>query len=294
MTREEKLNRRSRARIHTSRAIVDPSMYIDAGQFIINDPFLGSTIRDLYNTISPTIPFREWIIRRSQIEGRVCRVEFQDPTGISPEGTGFLVAPNIVMTSWHVIDFLFGKTQAEPSKLQLRFDYTTSEVGRVCHLAQNWLVACNPKQDATKVSNTDLDYALLRLAESPGCDVIRGGTERGKIDLPEKSPGLHVGEPLAIVQHPDGEPLKLAVGLRGVKKLNLPARVTYEVNTEGGSSGAPVFNKNWELVALHRGQVKNTRLNEGIPIQSIVAELPGFARAALAFPRGIAEHSNPA
>ena len=56
-------------------------------------------------------------------------------------------------------------------------------------------------------------------------------------------------------------------------------RVTYTVNTEGGSSGAPCFNTDWELVALHHSGDPNfdpdhkPEYNEGIPIAAIVALL---------------------
>ena len=53
-------------------------------------------------------------------------------------------------------------------------------------------------------------------------------------------------------------------------------RLTYKVNTEGGSSGAPCFSTDWELLALHHSGDPNFDLdhkpqyNEGIPLEAIL------------------------
>jgi hypothetical protein len=53
---------------------------------------------------------------------------------------------------------------------------------------------------------------------------------------------------LFILQHPGRKTLKMANG--GVKQVS-GAWVDYEVDTLPGSSGSPVFDNRWELVALH-------------------------------------------
>jgi len=61
------------------------------------------------------------------------------------------------------------------------------------------------------------------------------------------------------------------------------SRVHYRAETEGGSSGSPVFNSSWDVIALHHkgGKLGMPRLNgvsgtyganEGIWIQSIIAK----------------------
>jgi hypothetical protein len=86
--------------------------------------------------------------------------------------------------------------------------------------------------------------------------------------------------PLLILQHPDSAPLKLALDMSGVLGPNgNGTRVKYSVNTEGGSSGAPCFNTDWQLVALHHSGDPNfdpdhkPAYNEGIPIGAILALL---------------------
>ena len=46
----------------------------------------------------------------------------------------------------------------------------------------------------------------------------------------------------------------------------------YRAPTEGGSSGSPVFNENWELVAIHMGADWQSRANFGALIHAVVAD----------------------
>jgi V8-like Glu-specific endopeptidase len=51
--------------------------------------------------------------------------------------------------------------------------------------------------------------------------------------------------------------------------------VSYKTNTDGGSSGSPCFDQDWNLVALHHSGDPNYALgpNEGIPIDAIVTAI---------------------
>ena len=75
------------------------------------------------------------------------------------------------------------------------------------------------------------------------------------------------------MQHPNALPLKLALATNGVEQLNQNStRVTYRTNTEPGSSGSPVFDQNWNLVALHHWGDSAwfpSPHNEGIPVAAI-------------------------
>jgi hypothetical protein len=127
----------------------------------------------------------------------------------------------------------------------------------------------------------ELDYAIVRLQDSPG------STPAGQRPDPKDSPRGWIkvqkaveapaASPLLIMQHPQAAPLKLALDMSGVIGLNgNSTRLKYTVNTEGGSSGAPCFNANWDLVALHHSGDPNfdpdhkPQYNEGIPIDAIL------------------------
>ena len=84
--------------------------------------------------------------------------------------------------------------------------------------------------------------------------------------------------PLLIFQHPDGSPLKVAPDFAGMIGLNPNGtRVRYKNNTDGGSSGSPCFNAEFEPVALHHSgdpKIKGAAdYNEGIPLRKIRALL---------------------
>ena len=85
-----------------------------------------------------------------------------------------------------------------------------------------------------------------------------------------------IGEYVTIVQHPRGE--KKQVALRENKIVDIPDRfLHYAADTEPGSSGSPVFNDQWEVVALHHASVPAPEhrelggfMNEGIRISRIL------------------------
>jgi V8-like Glu-specific endopeptidase len=58
------------------------------------------------------------------------------------------------------------------------------------------------------------------------------------------------------------------------------AWVDYEVDTEPGSSGSPVFNNKWELVALH-SRAGTGQFNKGVAIAAILDNLPDGVKALL-------------
>jgi hypothetical protein len=92
------------------------------------------------------------------------------------------------------------------------------------------------------------------------------------------------GSPIIIVQHPQGDRLRLAIETNGIIGVNTArTRVTYRTNTLGGSSGSPCFNQDWTLVALHHSGDPGVSApyNEGIPISTIRAHLPDAVRGLL-------------
>jgi hypothetical protein len=128
-----------------------------------------------------------------------------------------------------------------------------------------------------------LDYALLLVDGGPGDEVLlqvpgEEPTKRGWLEVSEAIHPFETGTPLFIVQHPKGNPLKLAFDTDAVIGVfGDGQRVRYKTNTEPGSSGSPVFDENWNLVALHHSGDPEGRLppqyNEGIPMSAILALL---------------------
>src|SRR5262249_27514925 len=102
-------------------------------------------------------------------------------------------------------------------------------------------------------SNLELDFAIVavRPRSQDGTRDLRDwqwlplSGERGKSD---------VGDYLTIIQHPNGERKQVCV--RENKLLKFEAdTLWYAADTLGGSSGSPVFNRFWQVVALHHSGV---------------------------------------
>lgn len=219
----------------------------------------------------------QWRARLEELETRVCQVMVGDCPG-----TGFLIAPDVVMTNHHVIEpVLQGKLP--PTSISLYFDLKRrvdgAAVEPLAHylLAEDWLLACSPEpaqqQTPAAACADSLDYALLRVDGVPG-DAMVGNRPRGFVGIPVAAHEFKPRAPLIIVQHPGGRVMKIAIDTQGVIGVNSTGtRVRYRTNTQPGSSGAPCFNLRLELVALHRAGARD--YNEGVPISVIRAHMEG-------------------
>jgi V8-like Glu-specific endopeptidase len=214
-----------------------------------------------------------WRRAMIQAEWAVCRVE--KPEGRA-WGTAFLVAADLVLTNHHVaIDERYGNFRDHPEAVRFRFGFRQSadgapEAGTTCGLAADWEVHSSPFDK--------LDYAILRLDRRAGEEAVgdfQNAPRRGWLTL--KKTDVRQSQGLFILQHPGGDTLKMANG--GVKQSS-GARVDYEVDTEPGSSGSPVFNNKWELVALH-SRAGSGEFNQGVAVAAIVDNLPADVKALL-------------
>jgi hypothetical protein len=236
------------------------------------------------------VPFATRLL---ELARRVCSVEVVTDAGRSA-GTGFLVGPGLVLTNHHVLRGVIDGS-ASPTGVRCVFDYHIRTDGTVDHgfavgLDGSWLVAASPPSVVDgQVAPTgppgadELDYALVRLAGKPGEAILPDGRPRGWFELLVPPPALDVGTPLLIVQHPDENPVKLAIDTQGVLDLNANrTRVRYTVNTLGGSSGAPCLTFDLQLAALHHAGSRDrvVKRNEGIPIATIAAHLQAGGHAA--------------
>ena len=63
----------------------------------------GPALEKLVRDSNSLLDIHNWISRLTEIEARVCRISFETGSGLESRGTGFLVAPDVVLTNHHVI-----------------------------------------------------------------------------------------------------------------------------------------------------------------------------------------------
>lgn len=192
----------------------------------------------------------------------------------STMGTGFMISPRLFMTNQHVI----ANAQAALGAT-ITFDRELDEDGRPRPTTSFTL---DPQRFALFSDEGVLDYALVAV----------GSRQAGASDLAEfgcsplsNAPDKHViGMSTNIIHHPAGQRKLISI-----RKNLLVARsaktLLYETDTELGTSGAPVFNDDWEVVALHHygepfleqvddaGATVPRNVNEGIRISALVNDL---------------------
>jgi len=118
----------------------------------------------------------------------------------------------------------------------------------------------------------ELDVAVLRPASVPS------GVK--PVPLAKNLPLADGEQRLYVMGHPLGGDLKISID-DNVLIAHDEVKVHYRAPTEPGSSGSPVFNRNWQLIALHHagndhmerlnGEKGTYRANEGISFLAIKA-----------------------
>lgn len=165
--------------------------------------------------------------------------------------TGFMVSDNLLLTNWHVFE---DKESVAESEVQ--FFYELDTMG-------------NPDDSFSFKLNTsdffysfkELDYCFVAVNKTD----VKGTTSLSSVGYIYLDPNLgKLGnegeEKLNIIHHPNGDYKQLSIRENKFIKI-LPTTLWYECDTAPGSSGSPVFNDQWQVVALHHMGVadKNDR-----------------------------------
>jgi V8-like Glu-specific endopeptidase len=184
--------------------------------------------------------FMELALAVSRFTGRV-HIR-QRPGRTAGFGTGFMVSPRLMLTNNHVLPSADFAAHSE-----IEFDFQHDRLGRPLPV-----VVYPLEPQVFFLTNKELDYTLVavRQVSTSGTDLKLYGWNR--LD-PEQGKAL-LGDSLNIIQHPKGEPKQIV--LRSNQLVDLMETFAhYVTDTEPGSSGAAVYNDQWEVVALHHAGV---------------------------------------
>jgi endonuclease G len=204
-------------------------------------------------------------------------------------GTGFLVSPRLLLTNNHVLT-----DAAVAGASRIEFDFQEGIDGR---LQSSIFVNFDPA--AFFVTSKPRDFSLAALKGD-----LRQVASYGWNGLSAAEGKIIVGEYVSIIQHPSGERKQVALRENQVIDV-LDNHLHYRTDTSPGSSGSPVFNDQWEIVALHHsgvpkkdaqgrilardGRVYTSSMgenqidwvaNEGVRISQILRHLQGLSLAA--------------
>jgi len=163
-------------------------------------------------------------------------------------GTGWLISSSLLMTNHHVINARRENETDAPGNDLLKqaentvalFDYDTDNSSGT-EVAVLELLAWNK----------ELDYAVLRI---PAGDRPALKCVRQKLDVQNDSIAVN------IIQHPNGKSKRYGIR-NNLVSASAEKDLRYFTDTEIGSSGSPVLNDKWQVVALHKAALYAAEVN---------------------------------
>ncbi len=236
-----------------------PSQFVDGGSFVWRGPANGKALLEkIVSGRSSLVHVSHLAIglSRARAVAKIVRAD-------GGSGTGFLIEGARLVTNNHVLP----DAEAAAGSTVI-FNYQQATAG---HDEAAEEVKLEP-QRFFQTSEAD-DFTVVAI---PGSALSRWG----HLELTRCTPAA--GDLVNIIQHPGGGPKQMALSFDVVAFVGA-GRMQYLTDTLPGSSGAPVFDRNWKLVALHHsggwlvepGGVEKRVFyrNEGILIDRVIDQL---------------------
>lgn len=212
-----------------------------------------------------------WYLTGLTRASRVAKISDRYGTG---HGSGFVVpgksihpgiaARWVLVTNAHVLSDDPAEQAGTPAALPREAARVSFEAGPkpAAELAVERILFTSPR--------TRLDTTIATLSSEPPV-----GEE---LPIAQALPLLGRNQRVYVIGHPRGGGLSFSLDDNLLLDHDAP-RVHYRAPTEGGSSGSPVFNASWDIIALHHaggeamarlnGQPGTYPANEGIALESI-------------------------
>jgi endonuclease G len=202
-----------------------------------------------------------WLGRGLEVGRGVCRIYISGNLA-----TGFLIAPGLLVTNNHVIP---DEETAAGKDVQIQFNYEETMKGDI-------LPVQSYKLDTSVFVTSPVDKLDCTIC---GIDTSSGPplSQWAFLEL-ETRRKAEVGEHVTIIQHPAGGVKQIAIAANQVVNI-FEQRIHYTTDTMPGSSGSPVFDDHWKVIAIHHAggdltaSERGDRIfaNEGIAIFDIAA-----------------------
>lgn len=160
--------------------------------------------------------------------------------------TGFMISPSLLITNTHV----FG-TGSDAEDALVEFDYEY-DIHGVPKPTERFRFA--PREYF--YAHPTLDFAIVAVDPRPLFQ-RRALDKYGWLRLDPRIGKVNELEWVSIIQHPGGEMKQLAIRENQLLEIR-EHTLWYASDTAPGSSGAPVFNDAWQVVAVHHAGVPAT------------------------------------
>jgi endonuclease G, mitochondrial len=182
-------------------------------------------------------------------------------------GTGSLVSSHHILTNNHVLP-----SPGAAASAVIELGYYDPGSGNASAVSQAFVL----RPDDFFYTSEELDFTLVGVETHNG----RASTlDYGRLQLIGESGKAVLGEKVNIVQHAGGQPQTISIRANTIVD-EFDQYIQYAADTLPGSSGSPVFNDEWELVALHHASaprelsgLQSGFVNEGIRVSAIVQTL---------------------
>jgi hypothetical protein len=300
-------------RVLREQAHTNAWLMVGLKQLLDGEDLSDDNLQALVNELEPFLSSKALQEYLPRVLRTICAVAVGPPTN-SIVGSGFLIAPDLVMTNFHVLETLLDvdpathKVSAKPTasgkQIFFFFDYLAApapnvppEAGLAVTAADDWLVYGRKSLFGDGTSKQaavtkEYDYVVVRLTRRVGDLSARkgGGNKRGWLQLPKEGIEVLPSKRIIVFQHPQKAPQQWDIG-DYVKMDQSATRVWYSVSTAHGSSGGAAVDKDGRLFALHNAEVLVTdaalagrKLNQGIRIDKIIEDLAAEAPSVLEVP----------
>lgn len=209
-----------------------------------------SGLIDAVRPVMPDVDEKKWNRSLAEVTNQICAVETLT-NGKDLTGTGFLVGPDLVMTHVSVVP--------EKATITVVFD-------RAAGSQHNY--------GAREVFRSGDGVVVLRLDRSVGRETTpdpegaTSGRARGWLTPGAPKNGIRA---VIIPQYSATEPPTISIDANGLIEGGVDGPIRYRTATHPGSTGAPCFDENWQLIGMHVGSQNDG--NYGIGIQAVVKQL---------------------
>lgn len=204
----------------------------------------------------PNFKYTWWLDLALKAANSVARVKLSNGSA-----SGFLIGDDVFMTNNHVLE-----NEADARNSTLQFNYRLLPDGDSAPWDE-W--QCDP--DDLFKTNPDLDYSIVSVKPKNG---QTAGQAWGYFDL-RHGVQPQVNQRVNIIQHPQGRFQQIAFRDNQVKSVETQF-MQYLTDTDYGTSGSPVLDDWFNVLALHNQRVRDPNnpnryyRNQGFRIDAIL------------------------